>query len=246
MLTLRGISHHYPDTPDGTCALSSVDMDIPAGAFVCILGPSGSGKSTLARILNALIIPSCGTMTVDGLALDGSLSPDSSLLRQIRCTVGMVFQNPENQIIGDTVEQDVAFGPENLGLSHEEIVSRTDAALRMMSLEQLRLRNPMQLSGGQMQRLAVAGALALHTKYIVLDECLSMLDGQGREEVMDALLKLRKEQGIALIMISHDSRDCVAADHVYVLDKGSAAMEGTAGVILGRKAELEALGIRTC
>ena len=246
MLSLRGISHHYPDTPDGTCALSSVDMDIPAGAFVCILGPSGSGKSTLARILNALIIPSCGTMTVDGLALDGSLSPDSSLLRQIRCTVGMVFQNPENQIIGDTVEQDVAFGPENLGLSHEEIVSRTDDALRMMSLEQLRHRNPMQLSGGQMQRLAVAGALALHTEYIVLDECLSMLDGKGRAEVMEALLRLRKEQGIALIMISHDARDCVDSDHVYVLDKGYVVMEGPARDILDRKAELEALGIRTC
>ena len=246
MLSLRGISHHFPDTPEGTRALSSVDMDIQDGVFVSILGPCGSGKSTLARILNALIIPSCGTVTVDGLVLDGSRASDSALLRHIRCTVGMVFQNPENQIIGDTVEQDIAFGPENLGLSHEEIVSRTDDALKMMDLESLRLRNPMQLSGGQMQRLAVAGALALRTRYIVLDECLSMLDGKGRSEVMDVLLKLRKEQGIAIIMISHDVRDCVDSDHVYVMDKGSVVMEGPAGDILGRTAELEALGIRTC
>jgi energy-coupling factor transporter ATP-binding protein EcfA2 len=221
-------------------------MDIPAGAFVSILGPSGSGKSTLARILNALIIPSCGTVTVDGLVLDGSHASDSALLSQIRCTVGMVFQNPENQIIGDTVEQDVAFGPENLGLSHNEITARTDDALRMMSLEPLRLMNPMHLSGGQMQRLAIAGVLALRPRYLVLDECLSMLDCQARAEVMDALLRLRKEQGIALIMISHDARDCMDSDHVYVLDKGSVVMEGPAGDILGRKADLKALGIRTC
>ena len=246
MLRLRGIGHRYPDTPDGTCALSSVDMDIPSGAFVSILGPSGSGKSTLARILNALIIPSCGTVNVDGLVLDSSSAGDIALLRKIRCTIGMVFQNPENQIIGDTVQQDVAFGPENLGLSHEEIVARTDDALRMMSLETLRFRNPMQLSGGQMQRLALAGILALHPRYIVLDESLSMLDSQSRSEVLDVLIRLKREQGLGIIMISHDARDCADSDHIYVLDNGSIVMDGPADDILGRMDELLALGIMSC
>ena len=246
MISLRGVVYRYPDAPEGSCALSGVDMEIPDGAFVSVIGPSGSGKSTLAKLLDALILPSGGVMCVDGLALDGSTAPGGSVLRKIRCTVGMVFQNPENQIVGDTVEQDVAFGPENLGLPHLEICARTDAALRTMSIESLRLRNPFQLSGGQMQRLAIAGALALGTRYIVLDESLSMLDAHGRSEVLSSLMGLRRERGTGLVMISHDARDCADSDHIYVMDKGSVVMEGSARDVLGRKGELAALGIRTC
>ena len=246
MIGLRGVRFRYPDEPEGDAALSDIDLDIADGSFTAILGAAGSGKSTLARILDALLIPTAGTVSVDGLVIDSTSGPSRDLLMKVRSTVGMVFQNPVNQIIGDTVEQDVAYGPANLGLDHDEIVRRTDAALRTMGLEDLRLRNPVHLSGGQMQRLAIAGALAMGTRYVVLDESLSMLDPRGRDEVLENLRNLNREERLGMIMISHDMRDCAGCDRFIVLDRGRIAMEGSGADMVLKKDGLRALGVRTC
>ena len=246
MIGLRGVRFRYPDSPGGLCALSGIDLDIADGAFTAVLGAAGSGKSTFAGILNALLIPTAGTVSVDGLVIDSAAKPSRELLMKVRSTVGMVFQNPVNQIIGDTVEQDVAFGPANLGLEHEEIARRTDASLRTMGLEDIRLKNPMHLSGGQMQRLAIAGALAMGTRYIVLDESLSMLDPQGRDKVLENLRRLNREEGLGMVMISHDVRDCAGCGNFIVLDRGRIVMQGSADDMALRKDELRALGVRTC
>ena len=246
MIGLRGVRFRYPDSPGGQCALSDIDLDIADGAFLAVLGAAGSGKSTLAGILNALLIPTAGTVSVDGLVIDSAAKPSRELLMKVRSTVGMVFQNPVNQIIGDTVEQDVAYGPANLGLDHEEIARRTDASLRTMGLEDIRLKNPIHLSGGQMQRLAIAGALAMGTRYIVLDESLSMLDPQGRDEVLENLRRLNREEGLGMVMISHDVRDCSGCGNFIVLDRGRIVMQGSADDMALRKDELRALGVRTC
>ena len=246
MISLRGVCFRYPDDPDGACALSAVDLDIADGAFLAVLGAAGSGKSTLARILDALMIPTSGTVYVDGLVIDSSIRPTRELLMGIRSTVGMVFQDPVNRIIGDTVEQDAAYGPANLGLDHDSIVSRTDASLRITGLEDVRLRNPMHLSGGQMQRLAIAGALAMGSRYVVLDESLSMLDPQGKAEILGSLRRLNREEGLGIVMISHDMRDCAGCDRFIVLDHGRLVMEGSADDMALHKDELRALGVRTC
>lgn len=246
MISLRGVCFRYPDNPDGFCALSGIDLDIADGAFTAVLGASGSGKSTLARLLNALVIPTAGTLSVDGLVIDSGTTPSRELQMGIRSTVGMVFQNPVNQIIGDTVEQDVAYGPANLGLDHDEIVRRTDSSLRTMGLEDIRLHNPMHLSGGQLQRLAVAGALAMGTRYVVLDESLSMLDPRGRDEVLGSLRRLNRENALGIIMISHDVRDCAGCTDFMVLDRGRLVMRGSGDDLVLRKDELRTLGVRTC
>ncbi len=239
MITLRGLGFSYPDSAEDDYALHSIDMEIADGSFCAVLGANGSGKSTLARILNALLLPCQGSLSVDGTQID-----EPEAIRKIRCSVGMVFQNPENQIVADTVEQDVAFGPENLGLSNAEIRERTEKALCLMGLENLKKRNPRQLSGGQLQKLAIAGVLAMDCRYIVLDESLSMLDAQTKSEVLEPLKNLNEEKKLGIIMISHDIRDCIYADTVFVLDHGHLAMQGKAEAILERKDELRSLGIR--
>ena len=218
MITLQGVGYRYPNQ-DGF-ALRDLNMEIAEGSYVAILGPNASGKSTLARLLNALLIPEEGIISIDGNTIDNTIQPDSPVLGQIRCLVGMVFQNPENQIIGDTVEQDVAFGPENLGLPTEEIKKRVDEALALMGLETLRDRNPLELSGGQLQKLAIAGALALKSRYLILDESLSMLDRQSKDEVLDVLKRLNEEEKLGIILITHDRRDCRDAKYVYELKEG--------------------------
>ena len=245
MISLRGVCFRYPGSPQGEYALSGIDLDIADGAFVSVLGASGSGKSTLAQLLDALILPTAGTVLVDGLVV-GSGKPARETLMKIRSTVGLVFQDPVNRIIGDTVEQDVAFGPANLGLSQEVIRQKTDASLRIMGLESLRLENPLHLSGGQMQRLAIAGALAMGSRHLVLDEGLSMLDPQGRDEVLANLRRLNREEGLGIVMITHDSRDCAGCGRFIVLDRGRIVMDGSGDELALRKDKLRALGVRTC
>ena len=214
MIRLEGVGYFYPDAPS-VSVLSNLDLEIADGSFTAILGPNASGKSTLAKLLNALILPTEGTISIDGI----TIKPDAETLKSIRCTVGMVFQNPENQMIGDTVESEVAFGPENLGLTTEEIRKRVDEALGLMGLENIRKRNPQELSGGQLQKLAIAGALALKSRYIVLDESLCMLDSRTKAEVLEVLRRLNKEQKTAIILITHDRRDCEGADKIFELER---------------------------
>ena len=200
MIRLEGVGYSYPDAPD-VPVLRNLDLEVADGSFIAIRGPNASGKSTLAKLLNGLIPPCSGSISTDGI-------------------VGMVFQNPENQIIGDTVEDDIAFGPENLGLPTEEIRQRVDSAVSLTGLEGLRYRNPLTLSGGQMQRLAIAGVLALKPECIVLDESLSMLDRESKEDVLQVLRRLNREEGLSIILITHDIRDCADAGFIYELEKG--------------------------
>ena len=215
MIKLGGVSYRYPDSDPGTFALRGLDMEIADGSFTVILGTNASGKTTLAKLLNALVLPTEGTVSIDGI----TVKADAETLGKIRCTVGMVFQNPENQLVGDTVESEVAFGPENLGLPTEEIRNRVDEALSLMGLDEYRRRNPFELSGGQLQRLAIAGALALKNRYIVLDESLCMLDSESKEEVLQVLKRLNRENGLGIILITHDRRDCSGADRIFELEK---------------------------
>lgn len=214
MIRLEGVGYSYPDAPS-VSVLRNLDLEIADGSFTAILGPNASGKSTLAKLLNALILPTEGSVSIDGI----TVRPDAETLKKARCAVGMVFQNPENQMIGDTVESEVAFGPENLGLPTEEIRKRVDEALGLMGLQDCRKRNPSELSGGQLQKLAVAGALALKSRYIVLDESLCMLDRQSKAEVLEALMRLNKEQNLSIILITHDRSDCTGAERIYELEK---------------------------
>ncbi|MBR6084687.1 MAG: ATP-binding cassette domain-containing protein [Spirochaetales bacterium] len=214
MIRLEGVGYSYPDAPS-VSVLRNLDLEIADGSFTAILGPNASGKSTLAKLLNALILPTEGSVSIDGI----TVRPDAETLKKVRCAVGMVFQNPENQMIGDTVESEVAFGPENLGLPTEEIRKRVDEALGLMGLQDCRKRNPSELSGGQLQKLAVAGALALKSRYIVLDESLCMLDRQSKAEVLEALMRLNKEQNLSIILITHDRSDCTGAERIYELEK---------------------------
>ena len=200
MIRLEGVGYSYPDAPDVT-VLRGLDLEIADGSFIAICGPNACGKSTLAKLLNRLMPPCSGSVSSDGI-------------------VGMVFQNPENQIIGDTVEDDIAFGPENMGLPTEEIRRRVDGAVLLTGLDGLRHRNPFTLSGGQMQRLAIAGVLALNPECIVLDESLSMLDRESKEEVLRVLRRLNREEGLSIILITHDIRDCADAGCIYELEEG--------------------------
>ena len=203
-------------------ALDGVDIDIKEGDFVAILGHNGSGKSTLAKHMNVILTPSEGTMWVDG----NDTSADDKLW-DIRKSCGMVFQNPDNQIVAGVVEEDVAFGPENIGVPTDEIVRRVDRSLREVNMSDYRLRSPNKLSGGQKQRVAIAGVIAMEPKCIVLDEPTAMLDPVGRKDVINTAIRLNKEKGITIILITHYMEEVIDADKVIVMDKGRIVMEGT-------------------
>jgi len=233
---VRDVTFAYPGT-EGPAALSGVSLGLHPGELVVVLGRNGSGKSTLARLLNGLLLPDSGTVEVDGLSTS---SADG--IWEIRRTVGLVFQNPDNQIVGTLVEEDVAFGPENLGLPRDELRSRVDTALAAVGLTGLERREPHLLSGGQKQRLAIAGALALDPAYLVLDEPTAMLDPRGRADVLRVLANLRA-RGTGIMHVTHHVEDAADADRVVVLDGGRAAFEGTADVLFGDLERLKTLGL---
>ena len=214
-------------------ALDDVDIDVKEGDFVAILGHNGSGKSTLAKHLNAILVPTEGTVWVDGKNTD-----NEDEIWDIRKTTGMVFQNPDNQIIGNVVEEDVAFGPENLGVPTEKIIKRVDESLDMVSMSKYRHHSPNKLSGGQKQRVAIAGIMAMRPKCIVLDEPTAMLDPDGRKEVISTALRLNKEENITIILITHYMDEIVDADKVIVMDKGKVVMTGSPREIFARPEEL--------
>lgn len=203
-------------------ALDEVDLDVKQGEFVAVLGHNGSGKSTLAKHLNVLLTPGSGTLWVDGKD-----ARDSDNLWEIRQNTGMVFQNPDNQIIASVVEEDVAFGPENIGVPTSEIWKRVERSLKSVGMIQYREHSPNKLSGGQKQRVAIAGVMAMEPKCIVLDEPTAMLDPNGRKEVLDAVEQLNKEKGVTVILITHYMEEVVRADRVYVMDDGKVVMQGT-------------------
>ena len=215
-------------------AIDGVDIDVPQGSFVAVLGHNGSGKSTLAKHMNAILVPSGGTMWVDGRD-----TKDPEELWNVRQTAGMVFQNPDNQIIGTVVEEDVGFGPENLGVPTDEIWKRVEDSLRAVGMLEYRTHSPNKLSGGQKQRVAIAGVIAMEPKCIVLDEPTAMLDPNGRREVIEAVKKLQKEKNVTVILITHYMEEVIDADQVFVMDDGHIVMHGTPREIFSRVDELK-------
>ena len=203
-------------------AVDNVNIDIPEGSFVAVLGHNGSGKSTFAKHINALLLPTEGTVWIDGM--DTLKEPE---LWKIRQKAGMVFQNPDNQIIGTVVEEDVGFGPENMGVPPDDIWKRVDESLAKTGMTAYRHHSPNKLSGGQKQRVAIAGVMAMRPKCIVLDEPTAMLDPNGRKEVLEAVRQLNREEKVTVVLITHYMEEVIHADHVYVMDEGHVVMEGT-------------------
>ena len=219
-------------------ALNGVSISIERGSFVAVLGHNGSGKSTLAKHMNAVLLPVGGTVWVDNMD-----TCDENLLLEIRRRVGMVFQNPDNQIVANVVEEDVAFGPENLGVPTEEIQKRVDSALKAVGMEDFVLQAPHHLSGGQKQRIAIAGIIAMEPACIVLDESTAMLDPSGRREVLDTVQRLNREKGITIVLITHHMDEAAMADRIIVMDGGQAVMDGPPREILPRMGGLRAIGL---
>lgn len=217
-------------------AVDHVSLDIKAGEFIAILGHNGSGKSTLAKHMNAILVPTEGTLWVDGMD-----TKDEDKLWDIRQDTGMVFQNPDNQIIGTVVEEDVGFGPENLGVPTDEIWKRVEESLSAVGMLKYRHHSPNKLSGGQKQRVAIAGVMAMHPRCIVLDEPTAMLDPNGRRSVIRTAQKLNREERITVILITHYMEEVIEADCVFVMDGGKVVMQGTPKEIFSRVEELKRL-----
>lgn len=239
LFDIRHVSHTF-ETEEGKTfdALKDVTAQIKKGEFTAIIGTNGSGKSTLARHLNALLLPTEGELIVEGMR-----TSDAGRVWDIRQKVGMVFQNPDNQLVAAVVEEDVAFGPENLGVPPEEIRERVDLTLEKVGMTSYRKQAPSMLSGGQKQRVAIAGVLAMKPDCIVLDEPTAMLDPKGRKEVMDTIHELNKTEGITIVLITHFMEEAVTADHILVIDRGVLKMEGTPREIFSQADRVTEIGL---
>ena len=220
IIRIEDLHFTYPGDSEET--LRGIDLEIAAGSFVAVLGHNGSGKSTLAKLLNAILLPTSGHVYVAGVD-----TADESRLLAVRGTVGLVFQNPDNQIVANVVEDDVAFAPENLGVESAEIRRRVDDALKTVGMYEYRLHAPHLLSGGQKQRVAIAGALAMHPRVLVLDEPTAMLDPVGRREVISTVTRLCRERGMTVVLITHHMSECVQADRLIALSDGRVIADGT-------------------
>ena len=241
MLQTEHLSFTYP-AEEGvsapTTALEDVSLSIEKGSFVVVLGHNGSGKSTLAKHMNAVLLPSGGTVYVEGMD-----TKDEALLLEIRRRVGMVFQNPDNQIVANVVEEDVAFAPENLGVPSEEIRQRVDDALAAVGMSEFTRHAPHLLSGGQKQRVAIAGVIAMAPECIVLDEATAMLDPSGRREVLSAIRTLNRERGITVVLITHHMDEAMDADRLIVMNDGRLVMDGTPAEVFTQVDALRAMGL---
>ena len=235
MLSIKNVSFTYES---GTPALSGVSLEIKEGEFLCIVGHNGSGKSTLAKLLNGLLLPTDGTVEVNGMD-----TADDDKLLDIRRLVGIVFQNPDNQIVTTVVREDVAFGPENLGVPTKEMIVRVDEALRAVGMESYADSAPHMLSGGQKQRIAIAGMLAMEPKVLVLDEATAMLDPYGRRDILRIVRDLHENKGITVVMITQYMEEALDAERVIVMNGGRIEMEGTPQEIFARGDELRAIGL---
>ena len=240
MLETKNLTFYYPaeEGREASAALKEVTLQIEKGSFVVVLGHNGSGKSTLAKHMNAVVLPSSGKVYVEGMD-----TCDEQLLLEIRRRVGMVFQNPDNQIVANVVEEDVAFAPENLGVPTGEIRRKVDAALEAVGMREFSRHAPHLLSGGQKQRIAIAGVIAMEPECIVLDEATAMLDPVGRREVLSTIARLNKERCITVVLITHHMNEAENADRVIVMNSGTVAMDGTSREIFARVAELRSLGL---
>lgn len=235
-LTHDYLVHDEENEQKKITALNQLSLVIEEGEFVAVLGHNGSGKSTLAKHINALLLPTDGHIYVDGLATE-----QADKLWEIRRLVGMVFQNPDNQIIGHSVEEDTAFGPENLGIDPLEIRKRVDEALLAVEMDDYKKQSPNRLSGGQKQRVAIAGTLAMKPKYIVLDEPTAMLDPAGRHEVMDTIQQLNQVEKMTIILITHNMEEAILADRVIVVDHGQIQLQGTPHEVFSKVEQLKAM-----
>ena len=240
MIRTDALSFSYPveEGQRRTTALEDVTLSIEKGSFVVVLGHNGSGKSTLAKHMNAVLLPGGGAVYVEGMD-----TRDESLLLEIRRRTGMVFQNPDNQIVANVVEEDVAFGPENLGVPTAEIRRRVDDALAAVGMEKFACHAPHLLSGGQKQRVAIAGVIAMEPECIVLDEATAMLDPAGRREVLDTVHRLNREMGITVVLITHHMSEAEDADRVIVMNDGVVVMDGTPRQVFARVEELHGFGL---
>ena len=241
MLRTENLTYSYPageENEQPTLALDGVTLAIERGSFTVILGHNGSGKSTLAKTFNAVLLPSGGRVYVDGMD-----TVDETLLLEIRRRVGMVFQNPDNQIVANVVEEDVAFAPENLGVPTEEIRRRVDDALRTVGMEKFAKHAPHLLSGGQKQRIAIAGVLAMRPQCIALDEATAMLDPIGRSEVISTIERLNRDEGITVVLITHHMNEAEHADRVIVMNEGRVAMDGAPREVFAQVEKLKSIGL---
>ena len=236
IIEFKNVEFRYAD--ESVNALNDLTLDFYEGQFTCVLGHNGSGKSTMSKLINALEYPTNGSVSTYGYD-----TADEKNEIPIRRKVGMVFQNPDNQIVATIVEDDVAFGPENLGVPPDEIRRRVDEALKLVDMYDYRKHEPHRLSGGQKQRVAIAGVIAMQTNCIVLDEPTAMLDPKGRREVMKALLKLKNELGISIILVTHFMDEAVKADRVVVMNEGSVALDGTPEEVFSHIELLKSIGL---
>ena len=242
-IEIKNLSYSY-DEDDGAVVpvLNDISLDIKKGEYIAILGHNGSGKSTLAKLLNMILTPTAGTIIVDGTDITApELSEDD--IFALRKKVGMVFQNPDNQLVATIVEEDVAFGPENLGFPQEEIRKRVDESLKIVGMSEYAHHEPHRLSGGQKQRIAIAGIIAMSPECIIFDESTSMLDPSGRKDVLKTMEKLNRENGITVITITHYMNEAVKADRVVVLDDGNILMDGTPAQIFAQPEKLRKAGL---
>ena len=231
-------AYQNPDDSEAVSVIRKLNVSIKKGDFVAVLGHNGCGKSTFAKLCNAIEIPQSGKVTVDGID-----TADEDRLYDIRQKVGMVFQNPDNQIVATIVEDDVAFGPENLGIEPKEIRRRVDEALKRVSMYDFRFSEPHKLSGGQKQRVAIAGIIAMQPECIILDEPTAMLDPKGRQEVMDTVKMLNREYGITVVFITHYMDEAVKANRVIVMDEGNILLDGTPKQVFGHHETLRRVGL---
>ena len=241
IINIKNLIHEYRTADEETetvRAIDGVSLDVEQGQFIVIIGHNGSGKSSLAKHINALLMPTDGTIWVDDMD-----TRDGKLLWDIRQTAGMVFQNPDNQIVATMVEEDVAFGPENMSVPTGEIWKRVEKALGAVGMTKFRHKSPLKLSGGQKQRVAIAGIIAMEPKCIILDEPTAMLDPVGRREVIKTLHQLNKEKGITIVLITHYMNEAIKADKIFVMDKGKLAMQGTPKEIFSRVDEIKGYGL---